>query len=210
MKLKETQIITSILRTRIGWSFPILILKAMVRKKAVFRKTRWSSIPGSESEFVKRISLAPALYVELEKKVGREGAFEVMDDLLVSVGCNEQWGHLNALDVLEGTAMARLMAFNKCMDQAGTPRFNKRGYVEQNERICHFLITRCIFYDFFSEAGTPELTKAFCEVDRRFFPEAFPEFRFHRGDSWENTIAYGKDHCEFIFEKKAVSAGSLR
>jgi hypothetical protein len=208
MKLKEIRIITFILLRRLGWSFPTLILKARARKKAIFRKTRWSSIPGSESEFVKRISLAPALYVELEKKVGREGAFEVMEDLLVSIGCNEQWEHLNAIDAFEGIAMARLMAFNERIDRKGTTRFNKRGYVEQNERICHFVITRCVFHDFFTEAGTPELTKVFCEVDCRFFPEAFPEFRFHRGDSWENTIAYRKDHCEFIFEKGVVSAGS--
>jgi hypothetical protein len=209
MKLKETQIITSILRTRIGWSWPAVMLKAGARKKVIFSKTRWSSIPGYESEFVKRISLAPALYVDLEKSVGREGAFEVMEDLLVSVGCNDQLEHLSVLDAVGGTAMARLMAFNKRMDQKGTPRFNKREYVKQNERICHFVITRCIFHDFFTEAGTPELTKAFCEVDRRFFPEAFPDFRFHRGDSWENTIAYGKDHCEFIFEKRAISEGTL-
>lgn len=130
-----------------------------------------------------------------------------MEDLLVSIGCNEQWEHLKSVDVPEGAGMARLMGFNERMDRKGTPRFNKREYVKQDERICHFLITRCLFHDFFTEAGTPELTKVFCEVDRRFFPEAFPGFRFHRGDSWENTIAYGKDHCEFIFEKRAVSVG---
>ena len=55
-----------------------------------------------------------------------------------------------------------------------------------------------------SNASDPDETlgKLFCEVDREFFPEAFPDFRFHRGDSWDNTIAYGKDHCDFIFEKK--------
>jgi hypothetical protein len=39
-------------------------------------------------------------------------------------------------------------------------------------------------------------------VDRVFYEKAFPELLFHRGDSWENTIAYGKDHCDFIFELK--------
>jgi hypothetical protein len=59
-----------------------------------------------------------------------------------------------------------------------------------------------IEYDFFTEVGTPELTRLFCEVDREFFPRAFPDLRFYRGDSWENTIAYGKNQCEFIFETK--------
>jgi hypothetical protein len=204
MKLKESQIIKSILSASIGWSWPVVLLKALARKNAVFSKTRWSNTRGSESEFVKRISVALPLYVELRERIGREEAFEVMEELLVSIGCNEQWGHLNSMDVAQGAGMERLMAFNKLMDQKGAPRFNRREYVKQDENICHFLITRCLFNDFFTEAGTPELTKLFCEVDRRFFPEAFPDFRFHRGDSWENTIAYGKDHCEFVFEKKST------
>jgi hypothetical protein len=114
------------------------MLKAMGRKKGIFSETRWSNIPGSESEFVKRISLVPAHYVELEKSVGREGAFEVMEDLLVSIGCNEQWEHLNTLDAVEGTAMARLMAFNKRIDQAGTSRFNKREYVSMSNKTSVF------------------------------------------------------------------------
>ena len=179
-----------------------MLLKALARKNAVFSKTRWSDTRGSESLFVKRISVAPALYVELGERIGRDKAFEVMEELLVSIGCNTQWGHLNSMDVAEGAQMERLMAFNELMDEKGAPRFNKREYVKRDDNMCHSLITRCVFNDFFAEAGTPELTKLFCQVDRRFFPEAFPDFRFHRGDSWENTIAYGKDHCEFVFEKK--------
>jgi hypothetical protein len=94
------------------------------------------------------------------------------------------------------------MAFNNLMDKKGAPQFNKREYVKQNNNICHFIITRCVFYDFFTEAGTPELTRLFCEVDREFFPGAFPDFRFYRDGSWENTIAYGKNQCEFVFERK--------
>lgn len=204
MKLNEIPIIKSILSAHIGSSWPVVLLKALVRKSAVFIKTRWSGTSGLESGFVKRLSIAPALYIELGKKIGTDKAFEVMEELLVSIGCREQWDHLNSMDVPEGAGMERLMAFNKLMDQRGAPRFNRREYVKQDDNMCHFLITRCVFNDFFTEAGTPELTKSFCEVDRRFFPEAFPDFRFHRGDSWENTIAYGKDHCEFVFEKRGT------
>ena len=208
MKLEGIQTIKSVLNARIGRSWPVVLLKAMVRKNVVFSKTRWSKTRGPESEFIKRMSLAPALYIELGKRIGRDMAFEVMEELLISIGCNEQWDYLNSMDVAEGAGMERLMVFNKLMDQKGAPRFNKREYVKQDENICHFLITRCVFNDFFTEAGTPELAKLFCEVDRRFFPEAFPDFRFHRGNSWENTIAYGKDHCEFVFEKRGAQFGN--
>jgi hypothetical protein len=204
MKLKEIQIIKAILSKSIGWSWPVVLLKALARKNAVFSKTSWSNTRGSESGFVKRISLAPALYMELRERIGRDEAFEVVEELLVSIGCEEQWHHLNSMDLAGGSQMEGLMAFNELMDQKGAPRFNRREYVKRDDNMCHFLITRCVFNDFFTEAGTPELTKLFCQVDRRFFPEAFPDFRFHRGDSWENTIAYGKDHCEFVFEKKST------
>lgn len=202
MKFKEIKTIKSILSARIGRVWPLVLLTALARKNAIFNKTRWSKIRGLESEFIKRISPAPALYVTLGKRLGRDKAFEVMEELLVSIGCEEQWDHLNSMDFAEGSEMKRLMAFNELMDQKGAPRFNTREYITQDTNTCHFLITRCVFNDFYAEAGTPELTKLFCEVDRRFFPEAFPGLTFHRGNSWENTIAYGKDHCEFVFEKK--------
>jgi len=202
MKLKEIQNIKSALSVSIGWSWPFVLLKVLAKKNALFSKTRWAKTGGLETKFIKRVSVAPALYVELGKWIGRDKAFEVLDELLVSIGCNEQWDHLNSMDVAEIVGMERLKAFNNLMDQKGAPRFNKREYIRQDEDTCHFLITRCVFYDYFSETGTPELTKLFCEVDRRFFPEAFPDFSFHRGGSWDNTIAYGKDHCEFVFEKR--------
>jgi hypothetical protein len=58
-------------------------------------------------------------------------------------------------------------------------------------------------WDFMQEAGTPELTRIFCASDHEFSPKAFPEFEFSRGDSPENTLAYGKTRCEYLFKKKA-------
>ena len=65
--------------------------------------------------------------------------------------------------------MERLMAFNDLQDKIGVPRFDRREYIKQNDNICHFIITRCIFCNFFSEAGTPELTKIFCEKSAKIF-----------------------------------------
>ena len=204
MKFKEIKTIKSILKACIGLAWPLILFKALAKKNAIFNKTRWSKISELESEFIKRISSAPALYLTLVERFGREKAFKVMEELLVSVGCEEQWVHLKSLDFNKGSEMKRLMAFNELMDQKGAPQFNTREYITQDDTTCHFIITRCVFNDFFAEAGTPELTKLFCEVDHRFFPEAFPGLTFHRGNSWENTIAYGKEHCEFVFERKEV------
>ena len=202
MKIKEAKIIKSVLSEEIGWSWPLFLVKSLIKGKAIFRKTRWAKTKSAESKFVKRFSLACAVYVGLGEKIGKEKAFEVVKSILVPIGVNEQWNHLNSLRLSKNTGMARLMAFHNLMDKKGAPQFNRREYVKQNSNICYFIITRCVFYDFFTEAGTPELTKLFCEVDREFFPAAFPDFKFDRGSSWENTIAYGKEHCDFIFTEK--------
>jgi hypothetical protein len=185
-----------------------VLLEAVATRNALLSKTRWAETSGPESEFAKRLSLAPALYGSLGRRIGRDQASQAMHEIIVSVGWSEQWDHLNSMHLTEATGMERLVAFNKLMDREGAPRYNKREYVRQDDSICHFRITRCIFSDFFTEAGTPELTRSFCEVDRRFFPEAFPDFRFDRGDSWENTIAHGKSHCEFVFEKRGIQLGN--
>jgi hypothetical protein len=83
-----------------------------------------------------------------------------------------------------------------------TNAFNQKEYLAVDNRSCPYIIKKCIAHDFFSEAGTPELTRFFCQGDGLFFTEAFPDLEFTRGDSWENTIADGKDHCESILEGK--------
>ncbi len=94
------------------------------------------------------------------------------------------------------------MAFRKGMEQIAVSRFNKREYITIDETTCHFIVKRCITHDFFKEAGTPELIRFFCQGDEIFYADVFPELEFSRGDSWENTMAYGKDHCEYLVNMK--------
>ncbi|MGD2253024.1 MAG: L-2-amino-thiazoline-4-carboxylic acid hydrolase [Anaerolineales bacterium] len=204
MKPKQIRLIIARLSANIGRSWAIVLLRFLSRKGAALARTRWAHSRSAEAAFLRRIALAPVLYEELGSKFGKQKALTVMEDLLMAVGCSEQWDHLKSMPGRQSEGMQRLMAFHDLMDLKGAPQFNLREYVQQDDRVCHFVITRCVFHDFFTEAGAPELTSSFCQVDRRFFPEAFPDFSFHRGDSWENTIAYGKDHCEFVFEKKEI------
>ena len=99
MKLSEVQIIRSTLGPVVGWSWITMLLRSMLKKKRVFGKTRWSNLDGDEAKFAKRMSIAPAIYLELEKRVGKKRALEATHELLVSTGCSEQWNHLNSLDL---------------------------------------------------------------------------------------------------------------
>ena len=201
MKIKEIKIIEFVLSKEIGWSWPLFLIKCLIRKRSVFNNTHWVNEKGPESEFANRLSASAAIYLNLKEKRGKERAFEIMKEMIVPIGCNEQWGNLKSLNIPHKKDMDRLLAFYDFMGKGGVGQFVQRTIIKQNDDIFRFQIRNCFFARFYEEAGTPELTQLFCEVDREFFPKAFPSLKFHRGDSWENTIAYGKDHCEFIFEK---------
>ncbi len=205
MRIKEIKTIKSVLSQEFGSLWLPFLLKCIIKKRGIFNKTHWARSKNPELKFVKRLSLVSALYLELQDKFGKEKAFEIAKRILVPIGCDEQMNHLKSLNLENKAPMERLMAFNNLMDEKGVLRFNRWEYIKHDENTCNFIIQRCIFHDFFTEVGTPELTKLFCEIDRRFFPKAFPEFEFHRNGSWENTLAYGKDHCEFVFERKMSS-----
>lgn len=192
--------IVSTLFQEAGWSFPVILLEGALRKNVVFSQTRWAQDPNykDEAAYVKRLSFASGMYQALRSRLGKDKAFQIVRKILVPIGCDAVRKRLNSLDLSGLQGMERLMKFNDFMQTNDEAKHNTREYLIQNDQVCHYIIKRCVVHDFFSEAGTPELTRLICEVDQVFFPEAFPDFHFDRGDSWENTMAYGKDHCDFI------------
>ncbi len=196
--------IISTLRSEVGAALPVLVGMSLLEKNKIFRQTRWASdsVCRQEAAYVKRLAMASGLYLKLGEKIGKQKAFDVMRRLLVPIGCNAVRKLFNSLNLADLSGMPRLMAFNDFMFKNDEAKFNVREYITLNETTCHYIIKRCVVYDFFLEAGTPELTSLICDVDKEFFPQAFPDFSFDRGDCWENTIAYGKNHCDFILNKK--------
>jgi hypothetical protein len=199
---EQITIIKSVLQREVGRTWPLFLIFCLLKKKSLFSSTRWAKNAGAEAGFVKRLSLIASVYRAFVEKSGRKKAFNIIEKIVVPVGCSEQWAHFHSLGLSQEQGMGRLMKFHNLMDRKGAPQFNTRAYIKRNDTTCHFIITRCVFNDFFTEVQCPELTTLFCEVDKEFFPHAFPEFSFHRDGTWENTIAYGKDQCEFIFERK--------
>lgn len=204
MNAQDGLMIRTVLREELGIQWPIILFKAIGMQKALFRETHWANRGGAEASFVRRLALPAAVYAQIRglRGINEEQALTTVGKLILNVGCREQWSHLKSLPTVEPGGMARLMAFHDLMDEKGAPRFNTRIYLEKSENRCDFLITRCVFMDFFREVNAPKLTRFFCEVDRSFFPEAFPDFIFHRGDSWQNTIAFGESQCKFVFERR--------
>lgn len=201
LKLKElANISNTIIIARKGKTIDNLIKNSLQTSKKILLATRWNRYSGEETDFVKLLALFSAIYNELQKNFTQKEAYELTKEILLKVAIKTQFSFINKIEPQSG--MDRIMAFNNIMDQNGVPRFHEREYLIQNNDTCHFIIKRCLFNEFFTAAGTPELTSIFCESDQIIFKKAFPDFEFNRGDSWNNTIAGGKKSCTFIFSKK--------
>jgi len=203
MKFSEINIIKRVLEKELGLSWLPLLIECQVEKGRIFKQTHWAKETGIESTFAKRLSISTAIYRELLKRFGRDKAFEMVREILVPIGTKEQLDNLDRWSVSQKSGMEKLLVFYDAVGKGGIGQFVHRTVTEKNNGVLRFEVRNCFFKRFYEETGTPELTQLFCEVDIEFFFQAFPEFKFHRGDSLENTMAYGKDHCDFIFEKKS-------
>jgi hypothetical protein len=205
VKAGEIRIMASVLSSEIGWSWPLLLLKCLFSKSSILSATHWAGREDDEARFAKRLCPSVALYRGLIDRIGKDRAFEAMRRILVPIGCQEQLGNVSSLNPGDADAMDKLWAFYEFMGTRGVGQFVDRSLVEKRDDLLHYEVRSCFFDRFYGEVEMPELTQFFCEVDTQFFPEAFPEFEFHRGSSLENTVAYGEDHCDFVFERKRKS-----
>jgi hypothetical protein len=176
-----------------------ILLKSLRRKNDVFKATSWAGQQTEEAKFAQRVAISSAIYLTLTERIGQEHAFELMRQMLVPIGVQEQLANIR--DLKGSDDWERLQAFYNFMGLGGVGQFVERTLVENNEHKLHYEVRNCFFYRFYSQADTPELTQFFCEVDDAFFAAAFPGYRFHRGSSMLNTVAHGQEHCDFIFEK---------
>lgn len=200
MRIEEGIIAYRALSKEYGWKWPVLFIRSLSRKGKLLRNAKCSTV--EEMEFVKRLPVISAFYLELVSISDTKKALDTMRYAIVPIGLNECMKGFRTLRDNYSTPMEHLVSYLDYVDEKGAGRFGDREYPKKNDSVCHRVVTKCPFHGFFSEVGTPELTQLFCEVDRVFYEKAFPTLVFHRGDSWENTIAYGKDHCDFIFEPK--------
>ena len=173
-----------------------------MRKRAIFNSTHWAKEDTAEARYVSRLALTAAIYSALSEKVGRGEAFRVVSKIVLPIGCCEQWDNLRSLGIEDKNGIERLKKFYGFMGKGGSGQFVRRELVEDSDALLHYEVRECPFVRFYEDVGMLELATLFCKVDKAFFPAAIPDYEFSRGDTWENTAAYKKDHCVFRFEKK--------
>ena len=202
MKIREMKITTTVLRNEVGPLWIFVLIKCLIRKRVIFNSTHWARQNTVEARFASRLAFTAAVYSVLSEMFDRDEAFRIVSKIIVPIGACEQWDNLRSLDVENKNGIERLGKFYDFMGEGGSGQFVRRKLVERSDKLLQFEVRECLFARFFEQVGMLELATLLCKVDRAFFPTAIPDYEFSRNDSWENTAAYKKDHCEFKFEKK--------
>lgn len=195
----------SVLKDELGFFWFIFLIKSVMRKNSLLKGTRWLHDKSAEGKFVRRLSVLSSLYLILKERYDQGVAFKILGRIVVPAGCCEQWQNLKNLKVGNKRGYERLKIFYEFMGEGGSGQFVKRKLSSDTQKLVQYEVRECLFARFFKEMGMLEIASLFCKIDRSFFPTAIPDYGFSRGDSWENSAAYEKDHCVFRFEKTGKS-----
>ena len=150
-------------------------------------------------EFVKVIAFPAWLYIRLKERLGQERAFEIMRSVFLTVGLAVQLGNFRTVEAFR--TFENLISYQQQTNREGPTRWNKMEILEQSDAKYEFRVHNCMFYDFFSQTGIPELTKVMCSVDNAIFNAYLPEeVTFHR-NGCGNRIADGAPSCHFVIER---------
>lgn len=187
------------LRPVLGWNrFPFLLrlLLSIPRYRSqFFRATDDEGLRAFKKQFL----LAGVLYHELVPRLGQRQAFDLAFRILFDIANAVQRGWY--MPPGAERKWERFHAEHHHQMQHGLVRFNEHDEIVESAGSLQFHITRCRFFEAFSDMGLPGLTEVFCRSDEVIFNEYSPDMRFHRGEAPNNTIARGNPRCVFIFER---------
>ena len=196
--------IIDVLRKRLGFLRAVIItVGAVLRSGEVIKDTRWANSDAAEAKYVKSISLLSAFFLQLKYNFPVPIAMEVMNEIVIKVSFMVDLSFAKKYKLMSvKDPFERWCTFRKALTLTDFGPFNKMEDLEINEEKMHFIVTRCIFHDCFSEVGTPEITKLICNYDKIFYDHLFRELEFNRNGSWENTIGHGMECCHYMWKRK--------
>ena len=181
---------------------PLLFLLGTLLTLPSFKRKIPKDLP---EDFVKTVALQAWLYIRLKDRVGREKAYEIMRAVILPIALAVQQGNFRCVEA--GRTFENLINYQQRTNREGPTRWNRMEIDEQSEKRYAFRVKNCLFYDFFSGIGAPELTKFMCATDNAVFGTYLPEeITFHR-NGLSHTIADGAPECRFVIEYKRATEG---
>ena len=149
-------------------------------------------------ELIDLAALPAWVYLNLKQKIGQHRAFEIVRVALLTGGTATQ--NLQFDTVHKERNFKNFSALEIENNRTGLVRWNTMEVVERSERRFEIKITRCMFHEFATSVGIPEMTPVVCQIDNAMFNSYLPdEMTFDRG-LLGGRIADGKRECNFVWE----------
>lgn len=175
--------------------FPTMFLLRCKLTLGQFKKTIDSRFPA---ELIDLAALPAWVYLNLKKKIGQRRAFEIMRVALLTGGTASQ--NLQFDTVHKERNFLNFSELEIENNRTGLVRWNKMEVVERSARRFELKVTLCMFHEFATSAGIPEMTPVVCQIDNAMFNSYLPdEMMFDRG-LLGGRIADGKRECNFVWE----------
>jgi hypothetical protein len=176
---------------------PLLFLLGTILTLPSFKKRISRDLP---EDFVKTVALQSWLYIRLKKRLGQDKAYEITRAVVLPIALAVQQANFRSVEA--GRTFGNLIKYQQRTNREGPTRWNQMEIEEQSGKRYAFRVKNCMFHEFFSSIGAPELTKFMCATDNAVFGSYLPEeVIFHR-DGLNNRIADGALECRFVIEHK--------
>jgi hypothetical protein len=161
-----------------------------------FKKELNSDFP---KDFIDSAAFMAWLYIRLNKYISKKEAFELTRACILTSGLSVQQANFRNVECER--SLENLVKYQQRANREGSTRLNTIEIVEDSDTKYSFKVTRCLFFEFFTELKIPELTTIMCSIDNAIFSSYMPEeLVFHR-NGLNNTIAAGAKECTFVIDK---------
>ncbi|MBN1413227.1 MAG: L-2-amino-thiazoline-4-carboxylic acid hydrolase [Spirochaetales bacterium] len=193
------------LKEAYGPAWSVFLLKSFFQSGSLFKRTKWAKKKDAESKFVKLMAIIPAFYLNFRKKFTGEQSMEFMKYIVHEISNVFDYNLSRKFKFQEiKDPFKRWLRYRSTLITESFGPFNEFEDVYISKDRMHFIVKRCVFHDFFSAVGTPELTVLICNHDQVYLNHIFKELYFDRNGSWKNTMGCGAKECHYVWKDRRI------
>ena len=145
-------------------------------------------------DFLKTAAFMAHLYKRLQCKLDKNIAYEVTRATFLTSAAAVMQANFRFVEAERN--FDNLVKYQQKTQAEGMTKNNKMVITELTDKKYCFKVTKCMFFEFFSEIEMSELTTIMCSVDNLIFNTYLPNRIVFKREVGA-TIADGASHCKF-------------
>lgn len=150
-------------------------------------------------EFISSNAFIVHLYRRLQIQLPKDKAFEITRAAILCSALSVM--QANFRNVEAPRTYENLVKYQQKAKEEGATKLNEMRIIRHTKECYEYCVTRCMFFEFFTNMGAPELTRIMCAADNAIFNTYLPnEIIFERGVG--ETMPEGALECHFCIRKK--------